>query len=137
MISKETIRYLIFGVLTSIVNFSTFALLMFLFDGSFYLTSNVISFIIATVFAFITNKLFVFESKDKNANVVIREFTSFVSSRIISFLIIEEFGLFLAVSVLCFNSIISKVILAFVSVAVNYILSKVFIFKKGSRVQDV
>lgn len=130
MVRKETVRYLIFGVLTSIVSFSTFALLKLLLGDGFYLTSNVISFIIATVFAFVTNKLFVFESKERNADVVFTEFISFLSSRILSFLMIEEVGLFLAVSVLGIDSMLSKVVLAFVAVVANYVASKFIVFRK-------
>jgi len=104
----------------------------------YYLLSNVFSFIAATLFAFITNKQFVFESKEWKAGIVIKEAISFVSARIGTFLLVEELGLLFAVQViqvgrfqfyLLDGILIAKIILAFTAVLLNYILSKYFIFK--------
>lgn len=129
----ETIKYLFFGALTSVVNFGSFAVAGFLLGEDYYLLSNIVSFVVATLFAFVTNKLFVFNSRSREWDTVIKELCSFVSARIVSFLLIEELGLFVAVSIFYFNSMASKVVLAFVAVFANYLLSKFVIFKKVNR----
>lgn len=65
-----------------------------IFGSEYYLIANVGSFVCATLFAFITNKYFVFESHSWEIRVWVKEMISFVMSRIVTFLIIEEFGLF-------------------------------------------
>ena len=62
IINKETILYIFFGVWTTIVNFGSFVIFEKFFGSEYYLIANVGSFICATLFAFITNKYFVFES---------------------------------------------------------------------------
>ena len=138
IINRETISYLIFGVMTTIVNFGTFVIFNHIFGNTYYLLSNVFTFIIATLFAFVTNKQFVFKSKVWVWKTLIREFLSFTAARIGTFLIIEEAGLWIAVEffnadryhLLFLNGILlSKIFLAFLAVLVNYILSKFFIFR--------
>ena len=80
---KEIINYLIFGVLTTVVSIGTYALFTKLFSIN-YLVSNILSWILAVLFAFITNKLFVFESKSKDKKQVTKEMINFFFFRIIS-----------------------------------------------------
>lgn len=138
IINRETISYLIFGVMTTIVNFGTFIIFNHIFGNTYYLLSNIFTFVIATLFAFVTNKQFVFKSKVWVWKTLIREFLSFIAARIGTFLIIEEAGLWIAVEffnadryhLLFLNGILlSKIFLAFLAVLVNYILSKFFIFR--------
>ena len=138
-LNEETILYLVFGVLTTVVNFGSFALFQVVFGETYYLLNNIGSFICAVTFAFVTNKQFVFKSKSWKIDILCKEFISFFTARILSFLIIEEGGLFLCVNILGFNQItafgldgmmISKIVLAFVSVVVNYVAGKFFVFSK-------
>ena len=131
--------YLIFGILTTFVNFGSFALFEHLLGTKHYLISNILSFVFATSFAFITNKQFVFESKSWKSKIWIKEAISFVSARIGTFLIVEELGLLVSVEMLGVDqyyiwifsgTLIAKICLAFLAVLVNYILSKWFIFNK-------
>lgn len=135
----ETMLYLVFGVMTTIVNFGSFLIFSWILGKKFYLVSNVFSFIIATLFAFITNKQFVFKSIEWKLKILIKELFSFVVARIGTFLIIEEAGLWMMVEIFKVNEyqifilngiFIAKIFLAFVAVLVNYILSKYLIFKK-------
>lgn len=137
--NRETLSYLIFGVMTTIVNFGAFIVLNQIFGERYYLLSNIFTFIIATLFAFVTNKQFVFQSRTWAWNTLITEFLSFTAARVGTFLIIEEAGLWIAVEFLnagryrfLFLSgiLLAKISLAFLAVLVNYILSKCFIFKK-------
>lgn len=138
LINKETFLYIVFGVLTTFVNFITFIAFNYLLGKKYYWLSNIFSFVAATLFAFITNKQFVFESKEWKAQVVVKEAVSFLSSRIGTFFFVEEMGLLFAVQIMKVENyqlyfldgtLIAKVILAFAAVLVNYILSKYIVFK--------
>ncbi len=127
---KEIINYLIFGGLTTLVSIVTYALFTKLFLIN-YLISNVLSWIIAVLFAFITNKLFVFESKSKDKKLVTKEMTNFFFFRIVS-LGIEMVIMYIFVDLLSINDLITKVIAQVIVILSNYIFSKVFVFKKSN-----
>ena len=144
LLNRETILYIIFGVATTLVNYIVFHLLYnVLWQQSNSLLANAAAFVAAVIFAFVVNKLFVFESKSWSAATLKREIPSFLAARIGSFGI-EEAGLFLAEKVLKLGGIIAvtigslsldwitviKVALAFVVVALNYVFCKLFVFKK-------
>jgi putative flippase GtrA len=144
LLNRETVLYIIFGVATTVVNYVVFHLLYnVLWHQRNSLTANAAAFVAAVIFAFVVNKLFVFESRSWNADTLKREIPSFLAARIGSFGI-EEAGLFLAEKVLKLGGIIAvtvgslsldwitviKVALAFVVVALNYVFCKLFIFKK-------
>ena len=144
LLNRETILYIIFGVATTAVNYIVFHLLYnVLWHQNHSLTANAAAFVAAVIFAFVVNKLFVFESRSWNADTLKREIPSFLAARIGSFGI-EEAGLFLAEKVLKLGGIIAvtvgslsldwitviKVALAFVVVALNYVFCKLIVFKK-------
>lgn len=139
---KELIVYGVFGVCTTLVNFVTYKLFNMTLGNEYYLLSNVIAWLTSVIFAYITNKLFVFESKSWNLKLVSREVSSFFAARIFSF-VIEEAGLFLLVDVAGMKSfnyeifgfnisgnLIAKAMLAVIVVVLNYFFSKMVIFKK-------
>ena len=134
---KEIINYLIFGVLTTLVNLSIKYLLFFTVLKA---TNPVqqpiaiaISWIVAVLFAYFTNRKFVFESNNKNRS---REFFDFILSRI-STLLLEMFIMWFFVTLLKLNSDLYVIIFTLVAqVAVvigNYIFSKLFVFKKTDK----
>ena len=84
ILNKETFLYLIFGILTTIINIVSFFLFNKLFD---YKLSNIIAFILAIVFAYITNKVYVFESKKEEKLEIIKEFIFFIGSRLFTFIL--------------------------------------------------
>lgn len=144
LLNRETVLYIIFGVATTVVNYIVFHLLYnVLWHQRNSLTANAAAFVAAVIFAFVVNKLFVFESRSWNADTLKREIPSFLAARIGSFGI-EEAGLFLAEKVLKLGGIIAvtfgslsldwitviKVALAFVVVALNYVFCKLIVFKK-------
>lgn len=130
----EIINYLIFGVLTTLVNLITKFLLLFtIFDASNPIqlqTSIIISWIVAVLFAYFTNSTFVFKSKNKNK---IKEFINFILARI-GTLLLEMLIMWFFVTLLCLNSdlyvIIFTIISQSIAIICNYVLSKLFIFKK-------
>ena len=126
--NKEIINYLIFGGLTTLVSILIYALFAKIFLIN-YLISNVLSWIIAVMFAFITNKLYVFESKSKDKKIVFKEITNFFFFRIVS-LIIEMIIMYVFVDLLSIDDLITKIIAQIIVILSNYIFSKVFVFKK-------
>jgi len=139
---KELIIYVIFGGLTTVVNLGVFYAVGMLLGDDKYLITNVIAWFAAVVFAYVTNKIWVFESKSWNAKVLLKEIPSFFAARVFSF-VIEEAGLYFFVDILSFNKysinilsfefggeLIAKALLAVVVVVVNYVLSKLVIFRK-------
>ena len=122
---KEIINYLIFGGLTTVVSIVTYALFAKVFYID-YLISNVLSWILAVLFAYITNKIFVFESKSKKN---VKEITSFFFFRIIS-LVMEMIILYIFVDMLHIDDLITKIIAQVIVIVSNYVFSKVFVFKK-------
>jgi len=125
---EEIILYLIFGVLTTVVSLLSYFIFSKLFNIN-YLISNIISWILSVLFAFITNKLYVFKSNDKTNNKILKEIISFFSSRIFTFLI-DMLMMYILVGLLKFNDMIIKIIVQFIVIVLNYILSKLFVFKK-------
>lgn len=126
---KEIINYLIFGALCTVVNFATY----FLFAKIFLVeevTSSGLSWFFAVLFAYITNKLFVFESKTNTNKEFFKEIISFFLARILSGILCDVGTFALMVKVFKINDIFSKIVTQVMVIIVNYIFSKLFIFKK-------
>ena len=111
---------------TTIVSIGSYAICTSLFSIH-YQVSNIISWFFAVAFAFITNKLFVF--KVKSNDKLLYEIYQFVKFRILS-LLIDMACMYILVDLFSINDIISKILVQFIVVALNYIFSKLFIFKK-------
>ncbi|WP_133014352.1 GtrA family protein [Clostridium cuniculi] len=134
ILNKETISYVIFGILTTIINLISYYFFSNIISIN-YLISNIISWIISVSFAYVTNKLYVFNSKDKNKDVVIKEFIKFVNCRLTSG-VIEMILLFLLVNMIKVNDIISKLVIGVIVVVLNFIFSKVFVFQKVDQLNN-
>ena len=145
---KELITYVVFGVLTTLVNFVCFWALNKIFGDHVYLLNNAIAWIVSVIFAYVTNKLWVFESKSWNIKIVAREVVAFFAARLFSFGV-EEGGLWLFVDILGMGAysftllgfeitgqLIAKVILAVIVVILNYFFSKFIIFAKKKKKQQ-
>lgn len=128
---KEGILYLFFGVLSTIVNLGTYFIATRGF-GINYLVSNVIAWFFAVIFAYVTNKFFVFEVKNVEIKFLIKEFLSFINCRIVSG-VTEIILIYLMVEILCINDFIVKIITNIVVVVLNFIFSKLIIFKKKTN----
>lgn len=142
----EIIMYLIFGVLTTVVSWLTYALFTKVIPViSFWgitientTTANVLSWICAVVFAYITNKLWVFSSKSWRVSVAFKEFVMFVSSRLLTG-VIEWVGLPLLImlginqTILGVEGMWAKIIVSVLVVILNYVFSKLFIFKNKRK----
>lgn len=128
--NREVVLYLIFGALTTVVNYVIYIPLHH-GAGVFASVANVAAWIVAVMFAFITNKPFVFESTDWALKCVIPEFLKFIGARIGS-LILETLLLLLTVDILELSGIIMKILTSILVVIINYFASKFIVFKKDS-----
>ena len=139
---KELIVYFVFGLCTTVVNLITFKIFNLILGDEKYLVSNVFAWFFSVVFAYTTNKIFVFKSKDWGIKTLFKEVISFFSSRVFTF-VIEESGLYFLVDIMNLKDVqldvfvitvsgemISKLIVGVLVVIINYIFSKMFIFKK-------
>ena len=142
LLTPETLLYLIFGALTTVVNFVVFDRMNKAIGEKYVLVSETVAFVAAVLFAFFTNKPVVFRSKDWSAKTLAREIPTFFGGRILSFLI--EAGLVLAARdwfhagryALCIGKwsinglTVAKVPIAVLVVILNYVFSKLLVFRK-------
>ena len=126
---SEILWYGFFGVLTTLINIVSFILLDK--TGLNVYFSNLLAWFLSVLFAFITNKLFVFDSKDFTFKVFFKELVSFFFFRIVS-LGIDMAGMYICLEAIKLNKMISKIIVNVVVIVANYVFSKLFIFKKKS-----
>lgn len=153
LFTKEIVTYVFFGVLTTVINFIAFAVFKKIFSsigwegvinkiipegnalynifsgGTDYLDANCIAWVISVVFAFMTNKLWVFDSKSWKPAVAGKEFTAFIGARIFSF-VIETAMMFVLVSLISCPEMVAKILVGIFVVILNYVFSKLFIFRK-------
>lgn len=124
---KEQILYIVFGVLTTAINIIAFFACSRLINLGL-IPSNIIAWILSVLFAFVTNKIYVFNSKNYNFSVVLRELIDFVISRGATGIL--DLGLmYLFVSVIGIEDMISKIVINIIVIILNYILSKLYVFK--------
>lgn len=127
LLNKETIGYVIFGVLTTLVDYAAFYIFYYKAGWS-EVVSNTVAWIIAVAFAYITNKLFVFEAKTDNIKGLLMEIISFAGARAATLILTDVFLLF--ARKIGLEAMIAKIIISVAVVIINYFLSKLFIFKK-------
>lgn len=126
LLNNEGIKYIIFGVLTTLINILSYMVLNKI--GIYYVVSNAIAFILSVIFAFITNKLYVFNSKNWEAKIVIRESVTFFCSRIAS-LLIDMLLIIVLIELLSMNWLMAKCLVNIIVIIINYLFSKVIVFK--------
>ena len=124
----ELISYTFWRVMTTLVNYVVYFICTKAIRID-YLIANIIAWFIAVVFAFWVNKIYVFRSYQKDAKTMLREFGTFVSARILSG-VLETGMLALFVEAMHFNDSVIKIIASVLVVIINYVLSKLIIFKK-------
>ena len=120
---NEIILYLIFGILTTIVNIISY---LFITDilNIHYLISNIIAWFLSVLFAYITNRIWVFKSKNEN---ILKEFGLFISGRIFSG-VLDTTLMYLFIGIFFWNDLISKIIINIIVVIVKYVISNLIVF---------
>ncbi|SHH74646.1 Putative flippase GtrA (transmembrane translocase of bactoprenol-linked glucose) [Clostridium collagenovorans DSM 3089] len=124
---EKIIKYLIFGVLTTAVNIGIYFLLVNLFKIN-YLIGNTVAWIASVIFAYITNKIYVFKSRTISFWESLRECSSFIACRIFSGAI-DMLTMYIMIELVSVQSILAKFISNVIVILLNYILSKLIIFK--------
>jgi len=135
--NKEIVNYVIVGGLTTVVSLGVKWGLLFTVldasDGVQLQIANVISWICAVLFAYVTNRIFVFNSKNKN---ILKEMSSFFGARLVT-LLMESILLWFFITLLKMDSdtwvIIWTIVTQFMILVLNYVFSKLFVFKKGNK----
>ncbi|HBG1227181.1 TPA: GtrA family protein [Clostridioides difficile] len=125
---RETILFLFFGAFTTLVNIVSYLFFtrVILFN---FMVANALAWILAVLFAYVTNKFFVFESKRIEIRFVFKEFLSFVSFRLLSG-VVEMLIMYVMIDLLFVNDVIVKIFTNIVVIVLNYLFSKMIIFKK-------
>ncbi|MCR4666774.1 MAG: GtrA family protein [Desulfovibrio sp.] len=125
---RELIAYGVFGVLTTLVNYVVYVVSIAWFSCS-YIAANILAWILAVAFAFATNKQYVFQSTTWSVGVFFREGWQFFSARFFS-LLVETVLLWLFIEKLHCNEYVIKLLTNIIVIVINYVLSKLYIFKK-------
>ncbi|WP_079494856.1 GtrA family protein [Maledivibacter halophilus] len=128
---RKISKYLLFGILTTLINILVYSLCIKI--TIHYLLSNYIAFIISVIFAYITNKKWVFNDLRKK-KLIRNEFTNFLGCRIFT-LIVESIILYIFISLLGLNKYGVKILTNIVVIVLNYILSEFIVFQK-ERVEE-
>lgn len=125
--SIERQYYIYFGAFTTLVNIVSYLFFtrVILFN---FMVANALAWILAVLFAYVTNKFFVFESKRIEIRFVFKEFLSFVSFRLLSG-VVEMLIMYVMIDLLFVNDVIVKIFTNIVVIVLNYLFSKMIIFK--------
>ncbi len=126
--AQEAISYLLTGGATTLVNYAAYLALLHFKAG--YLAANTIAWVFAVAFAYVTNRIFVFHSR----NQIGKELVSFVSMRFLT-LLMENVLLAFFIQYLQFSPALSKIIVSFATVVANYAVCKCQIFRKPAGYQ--
>ena len=127
-VNKEILLYLFFGGLTFLVSIISYAFFNIQIGWN-ALVANIGSWILAVAFAYITNRIWVFDSNAETTADFIKEITSFVGGRVAT-LVIEELILFIFITNLGMNSMLVKIVAQVIVIVLNYVISKLIVFKK-------
>ena len=132
--NTELVSYLFAGVATTLVNYVVYYIVTrpfgFLFpEAVLTMAGTGVAWVVAVVFGYVVNKVFVFHTHCKTTAELLREFFSFITMRLVSFGM-ELVLMFLTVEVLGLNDLAMKLIINVVVIILNYLFSKLFIFKK-------
>lgn len=125
---KPMVLYLFFGGVTTLVNIVVYLFCTELFHIH-YLVSNVAAWVLAVLVAYVTNRIWVFESDKRSARAIVLEFGLFVSARLLSG-VSDMVTMFLCVDIIGMNGLAAKIIANVVVVVLNYVFSKWIVFRK-------
>ena len=134
LINKETILYLVFGILTTAINIAVCGLLSDILKWDIYL-SNTIAWILSVIFAFVTNKIIVFNRKSTDKKVLLKETVFFLIARLIS-LGFDMLVVWLMADLWGINVWVVKIISNIIVIIMNYIFSKLFIFNNKQHTKQ-
>ena len=123
-LDRELVLYVVFGAFTFFVNLISYFFFANLL-GINYLVSNGIAWFLSVLFAYVTNRIWVFESKSPN---ILKEMSLFFGGRIFSG-VVDMFLMYAFIDLIAFDSSISKIVVQIIVIVLNYIFSKLIVFK--------
>lgn len=123
-LSREIFWYVVFGILTTLVNIVVYFVFAHVL-GVNYLISNIVAWFLSVLFAYVTNRRWVFESKSSN---ILKECGLFFGGRLFSG-VVDTGLMWLFIDVLTLNDRISKIVIQVIVVVLNYVISKLVVFK--------
>lgn len=129
---KEVILYLLFGGLTTLVNIVGYILLSRWLKMD-TMPANGIALALSILFAYVTNKLFVFESRTESLSAAVREFCSFIACRLVT-MVIDMMVMYVTVDILGWFDVVMKILANIIVIALNFVFSKLVIFRKSDVV---
>lgn len=131
MKNREVVLYLLFGFLTTVLNVVVFTGCIRLLNFG-VLVSNVFAWIISVLFAYLTNRRFVFDSSASSAKDIIKECLGYFTGRIGTG-VFDIIAVYIAVEILLLNDIITKIVVNILVVVFNYLISKFLVFKRENK----
>ena len=136
---KELVLYALFGVLTTIANAGAFLLMSEILGEEYAAVNNTVAWFVGVAVAFVTNKIWVFESKSKKVLTVVKEALEFTLARLLSY-VFETVGLVVAIDLFScdtkWGQLGIKLVLSIVVVIMNYVFSKLIIFRKKNKKKE-
>lgn len=123
---KEISAYVVFGVLTTVINLLVYQLSLWF--GLGYAPSNALAFVISVLFAFFTNRSYVFLSEKMGLKAIFFEMCHFFAARLMTFFV-ETAGLWVMIDYLKMEPSNPKYLMTFVVIVLNYLISKRIVFK--------
>ncbi|MCI8290726.1 MAG: GtrA family protein [Clostridia bacterium] len=132
---EEIIKYLFFGVLTTVVNYVVYYAIVFMMhtsSGMIGFLANLFANLSAIIFAYVTNRKFVFDSKATGRKEIFKEMASFFSCRVFA-MIVDSLIYYIGCTTMGFSDLIVKTISQVVIIILNYVLSKLVVFKKKDK----
>ena len=129
---KQVLLYLFFGALTTVISIAVFSLLN-IFLGVNEHIANLASWVLAVLFAFLTNRTMVFEAETKTSGDFLIQIVKFYAGRVAT-LLVEELIIFVFITTLKFDSFTIKMAAQVILIVLNYIISKLFVFKNKSSI---
>lgn len=131
-LTRENISYVFWGLMTTFVSIAVYYVLIYFFPSLLEEVANAIAIVISMLFAYVVNKKFVFRSKCADFKSLVKEFWSFISCRIFS-AIVEELLLSFFLRVAHINEYVSKLLVCIVIFVLNYVMSKMFVFRNKDK----
>lgn len=126
---REALLYLIFGGLTTVLNYLVFVLCSRLLPVETTTIPNLIAWVVAVLFAYATNRIWVFQSAAQGFGAVVRELAAFAGARVFT-LVLEMAILWIFVDYLGLLDLVVKIAANVLVIVLNYVFSKLWIFKK-------
>lgn len=128
---KQVLLYLFFGAVTTVISIGVFSLLNIALGVNEHI-ANLTSWVLAVLVAFLTNRTMVFETETNSAGAFLAQMITFYAGRVAT-LLVEELIIFVFITTLKFDSFTVKLVAQIIIIILNYVISKLFVFKKPTK----